>query len=304
VLTRRMLIASPFAVSGLGVYCAEIEPFLTMVTRYRIAPRSWPIGAGLTVAILADIHACEPWMTAERIADIVQTTNRLKPDAIVLLGDYVAGHSKITRIVPDHIWARELARLRAPLGVYAILGNHDWWADTIAQARGYGPIAAQKALEKAGITVLENDHIQLSKHGHPFWIAGLGDQWAFYGRGGSRARGVDDVGATLAEIPAQHPIILLVHEPDIFPKLPDRVTVTLAGHTHGGQIRIFGYTPIMPSLVSRVYSYGHFVEGDKHLIVSGGLGCSWWPIRFGVPPEIVVAEIGTTTNDEIWRTET
>jgi predicted MPP superfamily phosphohydrolase len=295
MLTRRSLLLAPLLAPALGVYAAGIEPLLpTRVTRYQVNPPSWPATLRLTVAVIADLHACQPWMNIERIEGIVQRTNALGADLIVLLGDYVAGHRKITAIVPDEDWARVLASLRAPLGVYAILGNHDWWADEVAQARGCGPIAARLALERAGVPVLENESVRLAKGGEKFWIAGIGEQQALRGYRSGRGycgRGVDDIDATLAKVPDESPVILLVHEPDIFPRIPERVAITLAGHTHGGQVRVFGTAPFAPSPLSHIYSYGHFLEEGRHLIVSGGLGCSWWPVRFGVPPEIVLVEI-------------
>ena len=89
-----------------------------------------------------------------------------------------------------------------------------------------------------------------------------------------------------------HPSILMAHEPDIFRKVPDRVALTLSGHTHGGQVRLFGWSPVVPSRYGNKYAYGHVTEGDRHMIVSGGLGCSILPVRFGVPPEIVVVDLG------------
>jgi predicted MPP superfamily phosphohydrolase len=74
--------------------------------------------------------------------------------------------------------------------------------------------------------------------------------------------------------------------------VPDRVSLTLSGHTHGGQIRVLGYAPVVPSRFNNRYAYGHIVENDRNLIVSGGLGCSLLPIRFGSPPEIVVVDLG------------
>jgi len=194
------------------------------------------------------------------------------------------------------VWEQWLKTHPNNAGVYAILGNHDWWADPVAQTLGHGPIAARKALESVGVPVLENDRIRLSKDGRSFWLAGLGDQLAFYGpRALSLGRsGVDDLAHALVGIPAEDPVILLVHEPDIFPQVPDRVAITLAGHTHGGQVRILGYAPLAPSPLSRRYLYGQFLEQGRRLIVSGGLGCSWWPVRFGAPPEIVLVEIGAS----------
>jgi len=295
MLTRRRLLKSSLLVPAVGAYAVGVEPLLlTRVTRYVVQPRSWPAGLSLTVAVIADVHACEPWMDVERIQRIVHRTNQLGADLIVLLGDYVAGHDKITAIVPDEDWARALGALRAPLGVFAILGNHDWWVDKVAQSRRQGPVAAQLALERAGVPVLENGSVRLAKGGDSFWIAGLGEQQALrpYRIGPKGVRGgVDDIDATLAAVPDDAPVILLVHEPDIFPQVPERVPITLAGHTHGGQVRLLGAAPLAPSRLSRIYSYGEFVENGRHLVVSGGLGCSWWPIRFGVPPEIVLVEI-------------
>jgi uncharacterized protein len=295
--TRRHLLLPLLVGPALGAYAVEIEPLVRpRITRYHLLPSSWPADLRLSVAIVADLHACEPWMDIPRIEGIVRATNALGADVVALLGDYVAGHRKITAVVPNEEWARALAGLHAPLGVYAILGNHDWWDDKVAQGRGCGPTAAGLALEEAGIAVLENESIRLAKSGARFWLAGMGDQQALqdYRPGRTRLRGVDDIETTLNMVTDDAPVILLAHEPDIFPRVPQRVAVTLAGHTHGGQIRIFGCAPYAPSLLSRIYSYGHFFEEERHLVVSGGLGCSWWPIRFGIPPEIVLVEIGAT----------
>src|SRR5262249_40957709 len=148
-----------------------------------------------------------------------QTTNELKPDLIVLLGDFVAGLGRRYRSgeVPAADWAKALAQLKAPLGVHAILGNHDWWEDHTAQGKGHGPTIAGTALQRAGIPVYENDVVRLTRAGRSFWLAGLGDQIAFqltrrlYP---GRRMGVDDLGATLAKVPDGEPIILLAHEPD------------------------------------------------------------------------------------------
>lgn len=190
------------------------------------------------------------------------------------------------------------------MGVHAVLGNHDWWEDRTAQERGRGPVFGRLALEKVGIPVYENDAVRLMKDGQSFWLAGLGDQIALLPRGkyGRRlGQGVDDLPLTLSKVTDDAPIVLLAHEPDIFPKIPTRVSLTLSGHTHGGQVRLFNYSPVVPSRFRNKYAYGHVVErGDehsalpRHLIVSGGLGCSIAPIRFGVPPEINLIELGAT----------
>ena len=280
------------------------ESLRQSVTRYALTPPGWTPGLKLRLAILADLHVCEPWMSVGRVAEIVAQTNALDADAILLLGDYVVGHrlGKYSKAVPVQGWAAELGRLKAPLGVHAVLGNHDWWDEQLVQDKRAGPTRAGKALEAAGIPVYENKAIRLAKDGKPFWIAGLGDQWAFWPKGmdykefARRGRntydGVDDLPGTLRQVTDDAPVILMAHEPDIFPKVPARVSLTLSGHTHGGQLRIFGYSPVVPSRFGNRYAYGHIAEDQRHLIVSGGLGCSMLPVRLGSPPEIVVVELG------------
>jgi uncharacterized protein len=284
----RLLGATLFASFSLTSYAFAIEPrFRLAVTRYRLRPARWPaLDRPLRVAVLADLHACEPWMPISRIEEIVETANALKPELIVLLGDYVAGlgHFK-TSDVPVKKWASVLAGLKAPLGTYSILGNHDWWT-------GAGPV--RSALLDNGIPVLENEALLLRpKSGPAFWLAGLGDQLALpNGRGGWR--GVHDIGKTLAHVTDDSaPAILLAHEPDIFPRVPERFGLTLSGHTHGGQVKLpFLGRPVVPSRYGQRYAYGHVIENDRHLLVSGGLGMSNLPVRFGVPPEVVLLELG------------
>ncbi len=278
-----------------SAYAVVVEPLLRQrVTRYDLKLRRWPDDLPLTIAAIADVHACKPWMDVARIHSIVRQTNALKPDLIVLLGDYVAGlRNYRTGEVHSNEWSKALAGLKAPLGVHAILGNHEWWDDRAAQANGHGPTIARGALERAGIPVYENDAVRLTKSGRTFWLAGLGDQLAFWPtrrRYPARRTGVDDLGGTLRKVPDGDPIILLAHEPDIMPRVPERVSLVMSGHTHGGQVRLFGWSPVVPSRYGNRYAYGH-VREQCDLIVSGGLGCSMIPVRFGMPPEIVLVSI-------------
>jgi len=304
VLTRRQMLKGVAAFSlgtaGFGGY-ALAESWRLHVTRYAMLPPRWPAGLGLKVAVIADIHACEPWMSAPRVRQIVARTNALEPDLVLLLGDYVAGQrmTMLSKKVPDAEWAEALAALKAPLGVHAVLGNHDWWEDREVQARRTRTIGARVALENVGIRVYENDVLRLEKDGRPFWLAGLGDQWAYILPRltvDHRAfEGVDDLPGTLAKVTDDAPVLMMAHEPDIFPEVPDRVALTISGHTHGGQVQLFGFAPLVPSRYGRRYVYGHIEEGGRNLIVSGGLGCSGLPIRFGRPPEIVLIDVGAAT---------
>ena len=300
MITRRGFLkfvgGSFLSLASLSAYAVGIEPMLlTHVKRYQLTPPHWPAGLKLRVVALADIHACRPWMTAERIASLVEDANSLQPDLIVLLGDYISGMTLVTHQVETREWSLALSGLKAPLGVLSILGNHDWWEDIAAQRDRQGPVLGRRVLEREGVPVYENDVVRLVHRGRPFWLAGLGDQLAFIdGRGtGGRRRfeGVHDLAGTLAKITDDAPVILLAHEPDIFPRVPARVALTLSGHTHGGQVRMFGYSPMVPSRYGNRYAYGHIVEDERHLVVSGGLGCSILPVRIGVPPEIVMVDV-------------
>jgi predicted MPP superfamily phosphohydrolase len=299
MISRRQFLRFVAGFGAFGMATAAYgfggEPLLRLqVTRYDIDPPQWPTDFPLKIAVIADLHACDPWMSLDRIRSIVAHTNALQADIVVLLGDYVSGMRYVTRHIPADEWAPILAELKAPLGVHAILGNHDWWEDKVVQRDGKGPTVARRALEHVGIPVYENDAVRLSKAGKPFWIAGLGDQLAFFPARRFRPMpriGVDDLAATLAKVTDDAPVILLAHEPDVITRVPKRVALTLSGHTHGGQVRLFGWSPVVPSRYGNRFAYGH-VREPHDLIVSGGLGCSMMPFRLGMPPEIVLVNLG------------
>jgi predicted MPP superfamily phosphohydrolase len=287
-LSRRRLIAGGIGLIGLsasatGAYAGAVEPTDLLVTPYALTPPNWPAGQKLTITVVADLHAGGPHITLPQVARVVDTANALRSDLIVLLGDFKASYKIPFKRIDDSLWGAELARLRAPLGVWAVLGNHDWWFDI------HG---VSKALADAHIPVLENNAVMLGETGRKFWLAGLGDQLAHW-IGPGRFRGVDDLPGTLKQIRTDDPVVLLVHEPDIFTRVPDRVSLTLAGHTHGGQIRIPLIWPeFVPSKYGARFAYGHIVENSRHMIVSGGIGTSTIPARLGVPPEILHVTLG------------
>ncbi len=274
-------------VSAYGFF---IEPALRLrVQRWRVAPPNWT-GRRLKIAVLADLHMGEPTVSLQRLERIVTRTNALGADLILVLGDLEAGHRFVTKKVSMQATAEALARLDAPLGRFAILGNHDWWHDRAAQARGGGPNVIAGLLRAAGVPVLQNEAVKIGQGAEAFWLAGLDDQLAI-GIGDMVFRGLDDLPGTLAQITDDAPAILLAHEPDIFPKVPDCFALTLSGHTHGGQVRFFGWSPVVPSDYGNRFAYGHVREGQRDLIVSGGIGCSIVPFRLGVVPEITVIEV-------------
>src|SRR3954469_8206696 len=265
MISRRQFLRFTGALGALGASTAAYgfgEPVLRLrVARYDITPRQWPANFPLRIAVIADLHACDPWMSLDHIERIVARTNALKPDITVMLGDYVAGHRHVMRYIPASEWAPLLAGLKAPLGVHAILGNHDWWEDKAVQREGQGPTVARRALEAAGIPVHENDVQRLTKDGRSFWLAGLGDQLAYMPARRFRPVrhiGVDDLAATLAKVTDDAPVILLAHEPDVAFRVPSRVALQLSGHNHGGQVRLLGWSPAVHSRHGVRLAYGHF----------------------------------------------
>ena len=289
--TRRRVLATGLGLTGAvalipaatAAYAAIEAAHNLSITRYNPAPDNWPATHRLTITVIADLHAGGPNMGIARVRQVVDAANALRSDLVVVLGDYFATHKFVTEIVPHDVWAGELARLKARHGVYSILGNHDWWYDIEGTRR---------ALAGIRMPVMENDAVLLGDPGKRFWLAGLGDQIAHW-LGPNKYRGVDDLAGTLAKVATSDPVILMVHEPDIFPKVPARVALTLAGHTHGGQIRLPFIEPTWtPSAYGQRFAYGHIAEQGRHMIVSGGLGTSIVPLRLGVPPEIVHITLG------------
>jgi hypothetical protein len=136
-----------------------------------------------------------------------------------------------------------------------------------------------RALSRAGITVLEDRAVELLAPGGAFWVAGVGDM---------RQRR-PDLAATLAGVPAGAPVLLLSHDPDVFPQVPERVALTLSGHTHGGQVAIpLVRRPLLPSRFGERYARGLIEEEGRLLLVTSGIGTSGLPVRLLAPPEVLV----------------
>ncbi|HES58471.1 MAG TPA: metallophosphoesterase, partial [Firmicutes bacterium] len=236
------------------------------VTSVEIALTDLPAAFdGLKVLQLTDLHR-GTWVSERYLALAAGRGQLFAPDLIVLTGDYVS-NSRYSESA-----AASLAKLSAPLGVYAVLGNHDHWAKDTPRI--------VDALEHAGITMLTNAAVPLLRDGERLWLAGIDDIWA----------GEPDLDAALAAVPEGEPAILLCHEPDYAPEAAGRgVILQVSGHSHGGQVRLPGLKPVLPRY-GRTYPIGLMqVEGtDSHVYVSGGLGVVFPPIRFRVPPEVSV----------------
>ncbi len=258
------------AAAAAAAWVSWIEPRrLVTVHRTLELPR-WPAALdGVRLGLVSDIHAGAPHVSVKAIARAVERLNAEAPDVILLLGDVIDAHVLWGGRVPPELIARELGALKAPLGTFAVLGNHDW------KQTGDG---MWRALTGAGIEVLENRAAAAGD----FYVAGLADL---------RERR-PDLPTALAGVPPEAPVILLAHDPDVFPFVPDRVALTLSGHLHGGQVAIpFVRRPAIPSRYGERYARGHVVEDGRHLYVSSGLGTSGLPLRFLAPPEVVVLEL-------------
>ena len=225
----------------------------------------------LRVAILTDLHVGSPFNGRTKLRQTVERANAAEPDVVCILGDLVIQGVVGGRFVPPEDIATELGRLRARTGVFAVLGNHDGWLD-------HDRVRA--ALERNGIRVLEEAAARLETPAGPVWLAGISDVWT----------GRHDVRAALSAVKDDGaPVILMTHNPDVFPEVPERVVLTVAGHTHGGQVRLpLVGTPIVPSRYGKRFAAGHVVEGNRHLFVATGVGTSILPVRFRVPPSIAV----------------
>lgn len=222
-----------------------------------------PTFDSLRIVHLTDVHH-SLYTPIETVQEAVHLANRLRPDLVALTGDYVT-------LSPSYIWpmARALGKLRARLGVFAVLGNHDFQVDADEVTR---------ALRAQRIRVLRNSHYALRSRGSTLWLAGVDDLWW----------AADDFHAAFASVPAREPKILLCHNPvGIRQAVRHGVDFVLSGHTHGGQVRL----PLVGSLRGRSKLGERFVEGWNRLdgtqiYVSRGIGKSVVPLRLNCPPEI------------------
>ncbi|MBO0724367.1 MAG: metallophosphoesterase [Blastocatellia bacterium] len=252
------------------LYGFVIEPMRLVERKTEINLLSWPAEfRGLRVTVFSDLHVGPPHITLSRLRGIVEKANATEADLILMPGDFVETPLRWRMAQPEEI-AAELKRLRAKDGVFATLGNHDWW---------YNSARVREALEKEGIRVLDNQVVKIEHQGKTFWLAGFADAWA----------GHPNIERTLSQITDDAPVIAVTHNPQIFPSIPARVALTIAGHTHGGQI----WLPFIgrPVISDWPYHIGHIVEGGRHLFVTPGIGTSICPVRFGVPPEISILTI-------------
>lgn len=243
------------------------EPRQLVERGYDLRLPHWsPQCEGLRIDVVADIHTGSPHNGLDRLDRLVERLVASDARAVLMAGDYVILSVLGGTYISADAMAPHLKPLTARKPVYAVLGNHDWWKD--------GP-KVRAALESAGVIVLEDEARATELGGCRLWVVGIGDKWETR----------HDVVRAFAGVNDAAPALALTHNPDIFPDIPPRASLTLAGHTHGGQVKLpWIGTPVLPA--DQRYAGGYLIEHGKHLFVSTGIGTSILPVRFGVPPEI------------------
>ena len=268
----RLRTMAGLAVGGLLLDAAVLAPRRFRIHDVPLAVPGWPASLdGLRVAVVGDLHAGSPWVDLERVETVVKAVVEAKPDLILLLGDLMADVPFGTSVEPHQLAGALAGLLRADVPVVGVLGNHDWYA---------GGWRVRAALEEVGLPVLEESAVPVLD-GRP-WIAGVGDLW-------ERA---PSVAQALAHVPADAPVLLLTHNPDVVVDVPEHVQLVLAGHTHGGQVTAFG-RPFhrISKLTANRWRRGWYA--DERLYVTSGVGTSYIPLRT-VVPEVPILVLGAT----------
>lgn len=221
--------------------------------------------SGFRVAFLTDIHH-GPFTSLDYVRSVVRTTLELQPDLILLGGDYSLKDRKYIRPCFE-----VLSCLKAPLGVFGVLGDHDYW---------HGLDDTRAGFAAANITELTNRGVWLERSGYRFRLAGVDDLW--YGK--------VDVERAVGEATTADACLLISHNPDVAETLRDpRVGLMLSGHTHGGQVVFPGErAPFVPSRYGRKYLRGICQAPATSVYVSRGLGCTSVPVRIGCRPELTL----------------
>jgi uncharacterized protein len=257
-----------------------VEPYLLRVNEVTVSSSDVPAGFdGKRIMFISDIH-CGPFLSLERVQGVVDLSNGMQPDMVLLGGDYITGDGdNIGRCIPA------LSGLKAPLGVFAVLGNHDNWA-------GGGKV--RDALSASGIRVLDNQAVWIASSGSRIRVGGVGDMWTEK----------QDLNPTLEGTVKGDFVLLISHNPQYADDIPaDAVDLMLSGHTHGGQllpVRLLTYylparllAPYLPFQLRQKYLYGTYETGTTRLIVTDGVGTVFAPVRLMTPPEILVINLKT-----------
>lgn len=261
---KYMMIICALGMAVFG-YSFFIEPQMLQVKKYSYHTKTEV--KPFKIVFITDTHTGSRFNGLDRLQKIVDKANALQPDIILLGGDFVIKGVLLGNYVDIEKIAPILKKLQAPMGVYAVMGNHEYWDD-------YNRI--EKTLKANNIPVLKNENIQFND----FNLIGIDDAMTKH----------SDVRKSFQNTNKNKANIILTHCPDVFPKIKEKGLI-LAGHTHAGQISLFGWTPIVPSKYGSKYAKGRIDEDDKTLIVSNGIGTSMLPLRFLSIPQIIVIDV-------------
>ena len=266
----RLALAAAAAAAALVGWSGLVEPRRLVQRRGELFPEGWPAELdGLRVAVLGDLHAGGPHKRVRDVRRIAERVAAARPDLVLLVGDYV----DFTLIGAREVDFGELAEAMTPLasarlGAIGVLGNHDW---------AHGARRLARTLEAAGIRILENEAVRVGET--PLWIAGLAC---------NRFRD-PDVAGTFAAVPGGAPVIAAFHDPELWPRIPARAALSVAGHTHGGQVGVPGLKLLfVPTRPRTRYLGGPVREGRRVLWVTAGAGEAGFPFRLLTPPEWVL----------------
>lgn len=278
-LQRTIVTGAGLSLMGVGsaLYVWHVEPGWFEVTEWQIRlPRLSPAFDGYRIAHLSDLHIDTTWMQQERLQQVIDITNALQADMIVVTGDFV---TSLRGSVVDTLSL--LSQLKAPDGVFAVLGNHDYWTD--------GKYMSE-VLERYAIHELKNNFHTLRRGDDQLHILGLDDLWPESDFVLSVWMHQPTLEALLEKVPEEGAAILLVHEPDFadVAAATKRIDLQLSGHSHGGQVRIpWLGAPILPPLGKKYYAGPYQIEAMHHY-TSRGLGMVSPQVRLNCRPEIVL----------------
>jgi predicted MPP superfamily phosphohydrolase len=222
---------------------------------------------GVRVLVISDIHV-GPFLAPEVLRRTLERLLETEPDLILLPGDFA---TVCVEEVEEAVQA--LSTLRAPLGVYGVLGNHDHYTEQVSRL--------VDLLSTAGIQLLQNEAVSIDKDGSRIHLVGVDDLLC----------GDPRLSSALAARPEGVPTVMMSHNPDLFPEaVREGVSLVLAGHTHGGQIRMPGL-PVLVRMSRYRLDEGRFQVGGSELIVTRGLGVTGLPLRLACPPEALLLQL-------------
>lgn len=253
--------------AGVAYDALRIEPNWPEITKHQVPFPGYPAGmAPLKIVQISDLHR-GPLVSEEHIRKLVPLCNSLDPDIVVITGDFISKHKKYAASC-----ARALSGLKHTKGIFAVLGNHDYWAD------GSDDLAA--TLSRAGIHVFKNGNMNLGKN---VWLIGIDDSWA----------GSPDIPEAFRGVPDHAVRIVISHSPKIFPNIRDMNVFAMVGHTHGGQYNIpLVPRKLLPGLLGWEYIKGWYRQGNSSMYINRGIGMVAARIRFLCRPEITLFTCG------------